>query len=172
MFTNIVWATDGSEHADRALTYAVQVALREGAALHTVHVVEKLVGGRVAGQDVFLAEREVDDKIRRQTAELTGADGVPVTLHMTAGSSTHVAEEISEVATDIGADLIVVGTRGHSALVGAVIGSVTQRLLHIARCPVLAVPPSSTAARACASETLTSGISIRPAMLALDGEQR
>jgi nucleotide-binding universal stress UspA family protein len=145
MFTNIVWATDGSEHADRALDYASQLARGEGATLHAVHVVEKLVGTRLAGQNVFLGESEIDAKIQRQTAELNEG-GVPATLHMTAAASTHMAEQISEVADSIGADLIVVGTRGHSALLGAVIGSVTQRLLHLTHCPVLAVPPSWTVA--------------------------
>ena len=145
MFTSIVWATDGSDHADRALDYATQLARSEGATVHAVHVVERLVGSRVAGQNVFLGESEIDAKIKRQTAALK-ENGVPATLHMTAAASTHVAEQISEVADGIGADLIVVGTRGHSALVGAVIGSVTQRLLHLAQCPVLAVPPSWTVA--------------------------
>ena len=43
-------------------------------------------------------------------------------------------------AEDVGADLVVVGTRGHTPLAGLMLGSVTDRLLHILRCPVLAVP--------------------------------
>jgi nucleotide-binding universal stress UspA family protein len=50
MFTHIVWATDGSENADRALEYASQLARSEHATLHAVHVVEKMLGPRVAGQ--------------------------------------------------------------------------------------------------------------------------
>jgi nucleotide-binding universal stress UspA family protein len=50
------------------------------------------------------------------------------------------AHAIAEAAEKDGADLIVVGTRGHSALGGLLRGSVTQRLLHLAPCPVLAVP--------------------------------
>src|SRR5665213_4411081 len=50
MFTNIFWATDGSEHADRALQYAADIAQSDGAELHVVHVIEKLPGAQVAGQ--------------------------------------------------------------------------------------------------------------------------
>jgi nucleotide-binding universal stress UspA family protein len=77
--------------------------------------------------------------------EVTRESGVATALHITAATSMHVAEQISELTTDLDADLIVIGPRGHSALVGVVIGSVTQRLLHLAHCPVLAIPPSATA---------------------------
>jgi nucleotide-binding universal stress UspA family protein len=141
MFSNIVWATDGSEHADRALEYAVQIARRDGATVHVAHVVEKLGGVRVAGQNAKLDEERLDDKIARQVRALNAEPGVTATLHMTAGRSGDVAGRIAEVGAECGADLIVVGTRGHSAVVGAMIGSVTQRLLHVADCAVLAVPP-------------------------------
>ena len=49
---------------------------------------------------------------------------------------------IVEIAEEANADLIVAGTRGHSPLAGLLLGSVTQRLLHIARCPVLVAPPT------------------------------
>jgi nucleotide-binding universal stress UspA family protein len=47
---------------------------------------------------------------------------------------------LADTARDAGADVIVAGTRGHAPVAGLLLGSVTQRLLHIAPCPVLAVP--------------------------------
>jgi len=69
MFTNVMWATDGSAHADRALGYATRVALRDGATLHAVHVVEKFATGRVAGQNAHLDEQAIDAKIQREVAD-------------------------------------------------------------------------------------------------------
>jgi nucleotide-binding universal stress UspA family protein len=53
---------------------------------------------------------------------------------------------VFDVARDVGADVIVVGTRGRGPLAGLLVGSVTQRLLHVAPCPVLAVPIGEHAA--------------------------
>ena len=140
MFKTIVWATDGSEHADRALEYATQIAQSEGASMHVVHVVGKLLGGRAAGQDQHADEPEIEGKIKQQAAAVGSNQGLETHVHMprTAGS---IAKQIADVSRDAHADLIVVGTRGHSAVAGAFLGSVTQQLLHLAQCPVLAIPP-------------------------------
>jgi nucleotide-binding universal stress UspA family protein len=58
------------------------------------------------------------------------------------GEAAHV---VAEAAREEGADVIVVGTRGRGPLAGLLLGSVTQRLLHLAPCPVLAVPTRHTA---------------------------
>ncbi len=145
MFTNVVWATDGSGHADRALEYAARIAQSNGATLHVVHVVEKMVGVRVAGQNANYDESEVDAKIDRQVREISEEYEIPVKLHMTTGRTGDVAQRIVELTRQAGGDLIVTGSRGYSAVVGAMIGSVTQRLLHVAHCPVLAVPPLEVA---------------------------
>jgi nucleotide-binding universal stress UspA family protein len=148
MFTKVIWATDGSEHADRAMAQAVSVAKRDGAELHVVHIVEKLASGRAGGLDAFANEDEVKAKVERQAKALAGDDDLATTVHMITTASDRIGDRIAQMAEHLGADLIVVGTRGRGALGSLVLGSVTQRLMHVSDVPVLAVPPgvASTAA--------------------------
>lgn len=139
MFKTIVWATDGSTNADHALPVAKELASAPGATLVIAHCRE-LMTGRAAGNPVLADESEMIQKIRAQAAELE-AVGINVSTQIVTASGTAAAPVIAEIAEELGADLIVVGTRGQSALVGLLVGSVTQRLLHVATCPVLAVPP-------------------------------
>lgn len=146
MFTTILWATDGSDEADRALVYAVELAQHDHAQLHVVHIVEKLVGGRATGQPLQINEDDLVAKVEAQTKQITVEHGVDASLHVVAEITGHVAARVAEIADETNADLVVVGTRGRSALRGLLLGSVTQGLLHTARCPVLAVPPTHVAA--------------------------
>jgi nucleotide-binding universal stress UspA family protein len=158
MFTKVIWATDGSEHADRAMPYAVQGAQADGAELHVVHVVEKLVGTRVGGMDALVDEDEIKAKVSRQAKAITAEDGVKTSVRVVAALGNHVADRIAEIAQDAGADLIVVGTRGHGALGSFVLGGVTQRLLHVSSCPVLSVPPGvATEAQKSPEPAVTAG---------------
>jgi nucleotide-binding universal stress UspA family protein len=141
MFTKVIWATDGSEHADRAMPLAVQVAKTDGAELHVVHVVEKLVGTRVSGLDAYGNEDELKVKVERQAQSIAAKNGLKTSVHIVVSLGNRTGDRIAELARDAGADLIVVGTRGHGALGSFVLGGVTQRLLHVSPCPVLAVPP-------------------------------
>jgi nucleotide-binding universal stress UspA family protein len=145
MFKNVIWATDGSEHADRALPHAVRVAKSDGAELHVVHVVEKLMSARASGMDAFANEAEIKAKVRRQANAIAAENGLETSIHIVAGLSTRIGDRIAEIAQENGADLIVAGTRGHGALGSFVLGGVTQRLLHVSPCPVLSVPPGVAA---------------------------
>lgn len=140
MFKKVVWATDGSEAADQALTVARQMAAEVGGEVLAVHCVELTLPGKGGGRfSVYANEEELEEKIGRQLRELS-ADGVPARVLMARAAVGEAAHMIAEAARDEGAEVIVIGTRGRSPLVGALLGSVTQRLLHIAPCPVLAVP--------------------------------
>ena len=143
MFTKVIWATDGSDHADRAMAPAVEVATGDGAELHVVHVVETMVSGRASGMEAFGDEDEVKAKVRGQATAIARENDMKTVVHVVAARTMKVAEAICDVAEQTDAALIVVGTRGHGSVGALMLGSVTHRLLHISPCPVLAVPPSA-----------------------------
>jgi nucleotide-binding universal stress UspA family protein len=142
MFRKIVWATDGSAGADHALGYARDLARAYHADLVVVHGEEMSAARSSIGYTRRVDEEDLEAKIKRQVAEITGS-GRPVSVKVIGGHA-HPAALIAEVAEEVGADLVVVGTRGHTPLAGLLVGSVTDRLLHISPCPVLAVPPPRT----------------------------
>jgi nucleotide-binding universal stress UspA family protein len=143
MFKTIIWATDGSETADRALPYARGLAEGRDKTLVVVHVKELLVG-RGGGYPVHADETELLEKIEAQVEEIRKG-GVAAKLELAASTTHTPAHFVAEVAKQVTADVIVVGTRGHGPLAGALLGSVAQHLLHDAPCPVLAIPPLKTA---------------------------
>lgn len=145
MFKTIVWATDGSDAADRALEYAKSIASGKGATLFAVHSNEHFSGGRSTGYPVLADEEDIEKKIRKQV-ETAQSEGFDASFDLVDGVAGRAAHAIADVAHMVGADVIVVGTRGHAPVTGLLLGSVTQRLLHIAPCPVLAVPPTAVAA--------------------------
>ena len=148
MFSTIIWATDGSPSADCALQYAKSLATEHGGALVVFHCVETFPAHHAAGLPVHAGEEETKSKIKRQVAELE-EEGLDVSARFVTGAGQRPAHAIADAARELGADVIVTGTRGHTAIGGLVVGSVTHRLLHISPCPVLAVP---TIPRAAASE--------------------
>jgi nucleotide-binding universal stress UspA family protein len=142
MFRKIIWATDGSAGADHALGYARDLARAYHAELVVVHGEEMSAARSSIGYTRRVDEEDLEAKIKRQVAELADG-GIAVSVSVIGGHAS-AATLIAEVADDTGADLVVVGTRGHTPLVGLLVGSVTDRLLHISPCPVLAVPPPGT----------------------------
>ncbi len=139
MFKTIVLALDGSENSQRVTPIAAELAKRDSAKLVLVHVDERTVGK--GGGDIRAGDEEIREAIRKQAEELSsqGIDASVEVKDVILGGPAHA---IAEAAESAGADLIVIGTRGHSSVGGLLLGSVTQRLLHIAKVPVLAVPPS------------------------------
>ena len=140
MFYKVVWATDGSEPADEALNFARALAAESGGELLAVHCIELILAprGPGGGYPAHGNEGELEEKIEAQVADLS-RDGVRASLQSATAAVGGAAHVISDMARDAGADVIVVGTRGRTALTGLLLGSVTHRLLHIAHCPVLVV---------------------------------
>jgi nucleotide-binding universal stress UspA family protein len=140
LYNKVIWATDGSEAADRALPHARTIVAESGGSLLVLYCEEFTMPGKGGGSvPVHANEDELEAKVERQVADLAD-DGVKATLESSRSMVGGAAHVIAEAAEREHADLIVVGTRGHTPFAGLLLGSVTQRLLHIAPCPVLAVP--------------------------------
>ena len=148
MFGTIVLAVDGSEPSDRAVEYAGRLAKESGSRIVAVHVKE-IMAGRAAGP-VHVDEDEILDKVREQIKHLND-DGIKAELQVTSSMTGGPAHIIADAAEKESADVIVTGTRGHTALAGVFLGSVAQRLLHLASCPVLVVPDMAGRAGAAGS---------------------
>jgi nucleotide-binding universal stress UspA family protein len=144
MFKTIIWASDGSDAADLAFPYAKRLATGRGRRLIAVHCKELLIG-RVGGAPLLADEPDMAEKIRHQVEEAQ-ANGIDATFRIVTAAAPTAAHAIAEVAREVDADTIVAGTRGHTPVAGLLLGSVAQRLLHIAPCPVLVVPAKKVAA--------------------------
>lgn len=138
MFNTVLWATDGSPIAALALPYALGLAEPDTTKLVVVHVREIFVG-RGGGYPVLADEDELAEQIARQVKDLRDG-GLDATFVVRTCTGGHAARTIAEVAKEVEADLIVVGTHGYGRVAGLLLGSVTQGLLHAGICPVLAVP--------------------------------
>jgi len=138
MFKNVMWATDGSEAAERALPFALQLVQDGHGKLFVVHA-DEILGGRAGGFSKLADEEDLRDQIGAKVAELV-AGGIEAEFRVVTGVQRDPADLVADEARKLHADVIVVGTRGHGRVAGMLLGSVTQRLLHVSPCPVLAVP--------------------------------
>jgi nucleotide-binding universal stress UspA family protein len=140
MSKRVVLGLDGSQDSMRAIPYAVEQA-GDGGKIVVVHVRELLVG-RAGGLPLAVNEDEIEAGVRRQVDDLKSA-GIASELKLISAVAGGPAHVIADVAREVNADVIIVGTRGHRQIASLIIGSVTHKLLHMTPCPVLAVPPAA-----------------------------
>lgn len=137
MLRTIVLALDGSEGARKAIPVAAELARADEGRIVIAHVEERTVGK--GGGPIHASEKEIRQELDELAGQLSD-QGIQTEVRaadVMVGGPAHVIESIADGA---GADLIVTGTRGHTAISGLLLGSVTHRLLHIANRPVLVVP--------------------------------
>ena len=140
----ILVPTDFSEPSDAALTYGRELAIRFGATLHVLHVAHDLYLQTYGGEH-FLAmvpevQRQIENDARRRLDELvldSDHSGPPTVPAVVTAVSTAMA--IVEYARVEDINLIVIGTHGRGALAHLVMGSVAERVVRFAPCPVLTV---------------------------------
>jgi nucleotide-binding universal stress UspA family protein len=152
MYKTILVPLDGSPFSAKALPVAAALAKRSGAALHLVTVLDPsayvpFVPGEVLvpvmDTDALSARRLADEAAIGEVAQTLVADGVQATGRVIEGT---VVEALSEHATAIGADLVIMTTHGRSGLERLWLGSVATSFLHRAPCPVFLVRPSGETA--------------------------
>jgi nucleotide-binding universal stress UspA family protein len=142
--TTIIWATDGSDLADRALEFVHDLAQNWTTPPRIVAVhVDQRWSGREMNVSKLAGEEDPETKIQAQVQALEH-EGFETGFEL---RRSHRMEDesalIASVAAELEAQLIVVGTRGQGRVAGALFGSVAQGLLHSAPCPVLVVPPAA-----------------------------
>jgi nucleotide-binding universal stress UspA family protein len=143
-FKTILVPVDFSEHSARALEVARGLARRFGSKLHLIHCYPLQPGG-ISPFGLVIPEsfdREIRSAADRHLAEWcqkAAGDGIPVERTIT---PLGPSEAISQVAEEIGADLIVMGTRGLAGVKHVMLGSVAERTVRLAPCPVLTVKVS------------------------------
>jgi nucleotide-binding universal stress UspA family protein len=132
----IVIGYDGSDGAKAALEKAIDLAGRLQVGLVIVYGYEvSPVGGEVT--DFAAALREMGEKTAAEAEVRARAAGLEPTIVVREGDR---AEAVAAVASEIGAAMIAVGTRGERPITGAILGSIAHKLLHVSSVPVLVVP--------------------------------
>jgi universal stress protein A len=145
MFQRILCATDFSDTAEAAWEVACDLARTHRADLVLLHVFAELSTypevavasvQRVWGEQRLWVQQALDQRVGAANAH--GLTARPV---LTTGVAP---ESIVDTAREEGADLIVIGTHGRTGLTRLVIGSVAERVVRMAPCPVLVVKPPAT----------------------------
>jgi universal stress protein A len=146
-FHTIVVAIDFSENSRAALRRASELARESNGALHLVHVVAIPVytAWAVVAPDLEASgvhARYVEDA-RLQLLGLVSTLAIDPSRVTCAALPGQPAAEIVAHAARSGADLLVVGAHGHSAVSRLMLGSVAEQVVRRAPCPVLVVPPAA-----------------------------
>ena len=137
MFQTIVLAVDGSEHAEKAAELAAELAREGHDELVVLHVTELLPPRFQVNTELdYQGDREAIELARGYAADME-ADGLKVRVELRHSQYGHVARIITNLAEELDAGLIVMGSRGRADLSALLLGSVAHKVLHLSRRPVL-----------------------------------
>ena len=143
LLKKILVATDFGEASDSALNYGRDLARTYGAKLHVLHVAENLFARyRDDGSMVVLPQMQTDvENAARKRLEglVTDEDRTMLQASPVVITALRTAEAIVEYAKAHTVDIIVMGTHGRRALSHLLMGSVAERVVRMAPCPVLTV---------------------------------
>ena len=143
---HILHPTDFSEPAKQAMAYALELAQRFDAEIHTLYVLPPMAvtpwsaGGFVPPSMVEAEEQHRLEAANKLKSLIPSNEGGNPTVHHDVRDGTPFIR-IIEYAREADIDLIVMGTHGHSGLKHMLLGSVAEKVVRKAPCPVLSVRP-------------------------------
>lgn len=136
----ILVPVDFSECSTKALQYAIPLAKEHGASLTLLYVVQPIyVAGEFVGVDTVQTEAALCENGAKQLAKLCQeivGNAVPAETVVRLGSPV---TEVLEAAKSLDIDVIVISTHGRTGLKHILLGSVAERIVQRAPCPVLVV---------------------------------
>lgn len=141
LFRRILVPLDFSKHSDAALALAIELGKECGAELHLLHATElpaavTMAYGIAIPQAVWDGVQEAATARLEEGLARVKAAGLAGQVHLTTAPAS---DAIVAAAGKLGVDLIVIGTRGLTGLKHVLLGSVAERTLRLAPCPVLTV---------------------------------
>ena len=160
----ILYPTDFSEATQVAANYACDLADKFEAELHVLHVLHDLTMLMPYTAVALWARPERIAEIVDRAEELIAvvpdaawSQGKAVVRKVRVG---HVADEITTYARQHAIDLIVIGTHGHTGWKHAVLGSIAEKVVRTAGCPVLTIRPKAVQVMAHAPENVVQPVEV------------
>lgn len=149
MFRKVLVAFDGSDAARQGLATALALAADQRSALYVLHVLEGMPAGWSAYVDdqfrpdrveaLLLGLRVSGQRVLDEARAMASRQGLTATPLLVHARGHPVAEVILAQVREIGADVVVIGTRGREGISRLVMGSTAEDVLHRADVPVLLV---------------------------------
>lgn len=138
---NILVATDFGDASESALSYGRALARNFGARLHVMHVVENTLmwtGPEGAAFDIALVQSDMEEAARKKLTDLIDNDDrLGLRAKTIVRTGTTPAFELVSYAKEANIDLIIMGTHGRGAMAHLLMGSVAEKVVRTAPCPVL-----------------------------------
>ncbi|MDF2703956.1 MAG: UspA [Rubrobacteraceae bacterium] len=134
MLRKVLLATDGSKDAALAARAAADVCEGTGSELHVVHVWFYIPTARLRPFMRHELKKRGEELLEEGVKKVEESGGRVTETHLVEGRA---ADEILDLAERIGADLVVIGSRGFGAVGRIALGSVSEAVIHHSRCPVL-----------------------------------
>ncbi|PSP70853.1 universal stress protein [Halobacteriales archaeon QH_9_66_26] len=148
MYDTILIPADGSDEARKAAQHGIELADVLGATVHTLYVMDlpgapRALSIRDDEEQVRREYREYGERVTEEVDEMASDDGVECVTALKTGT---VHEEIVKYADEEGMDAIVMGT-GYYGRFGALLGTVTEKVVRLSPVPVISTKLGEAEAR-------------------------